>query len=186
MTHSARTQFLEAAARAYVGTDPATSAHLMAQRNLETTRNVLSVFEDPSTPYCRACGMIQVPGRTSAISVSDGRLANRCRSTTKAMGKGKSEGTKSILVECLTCHRYVKSALPSSPEMEVKASAKAIASTKENVTRKTGKPTTGNAGSKQRAKARKGGLQAILEKSKQGSTSSVGDGLDLMNFLKQA
>ena len=48
------------------------------------------------------------------------------------------------------------------------------------------KPVSTNNSSKKRAKTRKqGGLQALLEKSKENCNSSSGPGLDLMDLMRQ-
>ena len=183
LTQNARGQFLEAAARAYVGIDPATSAYLMARRNLGATQDVKGVSGNGSSPSCRACGTTMLPGRTSSISISDESLARQWKSKTKSIGIERQLKKKSILIKCMTCHYYVKATLPPPQKSKDTASVVEVAPLKANATGKN--PSTGNAGSKQRARARKGGLQAMLEKSKQGSISTRESGLGLMDFLTQ-
>ena len=189
---NARARFLENAARAYTQTDSATSSHLITQLNSVNVQGGKISSEDFS---CRACGTIQLPGLTSSTTIA-GEVSEEKRSS-REMAKRKvtQVNGKSVQITCLKCHHYVKHALPRS----VQCSRKTVPSqdktalpptsnedaAKSTPTSTSHKSATSNAGSRQRAKARKGGLQAMLEKSKQNLMPSSETGLDLMDFMKQ-
>ena len=190
----ARLRFLEASARHYAATAPAISAHLMLQRNLEVVGREIKVVKGSASPACQSCVTIMIPGWTSKITIENEGAVGKGRSGKRSARKGREEKDKKLVFECLACHRYVKTDLDFSRRPRKGArGAKALLSTSQ-ATAAISKPKSAgdpqkavaaNSGSKQRAKARKGGLQAMLEKSKQSSTPSVGRGLGLMDLMKQ-
>lgn len=192
-SQTARAKFQETAAYTYAVRSPATSAYLMLHRNFETTLSVKPSRDDSSIPSCRACGTIFLPGWTSKTSISNQSSVRKGPpSSKKEAGKARQGKRKVLKVECLKCHRYVQTSLDSLKLVRkpavVEHPASATRMTTTDVTRvmtksEKQKPTVGNGG-RQRAKARRGGLQAMLEKSKQTSTSSFGSGLDLMDFMR--
>ena len=195
---AAKLRFLNASAHHYLTSAPATSTHLMLQRNLEVADNGLVLREDEGSRSCRACGSILIPGRTSRTSIiSDGVSKNKARSKKRSAEREVEKPIKFVKIDCLVCYRFEKKPLQRPTDSSVRKSGKATAQpTPLTVTRagvtdpaspQSLKPVTTNASSKQRAKARKhGGLQAMLEKSKASSIPSSGFGLDLLDLMKQS
>lgn len=194
---AAKLRFLNASAHYYSTSAPATSAHLMLQRNLEVADNGLVLREEEGDGSCRACGSILIPGRTSRTSIVSGEVSKSKARSKKHRGEREVEKPiKFMKTDCLVCHRFEKKPLQPT-DSSIKKSGKATAQpTPLTVTRagvtdpaspQSLKPATTNASSKQRAKARKhGGLQAMLEKSKASSIPSSGFGLDLLDLMKQS
>lgn len=134
---------------------------------------------------CGACGNVMVPGWSCKVS-------NRVQRST--IGKKEKDNKpalpnileKSTAYTCSRCQRETVHTLQPKPRRQVrkpKASMNLMLPTPVNHAKKeVGEPTvkTTNANSKQRQKARKGGLQAMLDKNK--SQSSGLGGLDLMDF----
>ena len=193
----AKIKFLDASACHYAVVAPATSAHLMLQRNSEAAVNSVPLQIEGSRA-CRACGTILIPGSTSRTSIVRER-ATKSRSRSREQGKDGRAGTpvKSLKVDCLKCHRYEKKPLQDTGSTNSRKPSGLLAQTVPSVSGSVDKnPSdmtqsarvgTASAGSKQRAKARKhGGLQAMLEKTKVSTNSSQGFGLDLLDLMKQS
>lgn len=199
----ARTQFLEAAARTYAVTDPSTSAHLMLQRDVESIPQPRSTRQDLVSSSCTVCGTIFLPGWTLRTSLVNQRLNGndvpKDKSSQTEDGekdqeheqKQQQQQRKPIFLvnECLICHRYVRTVLgrPRNPKDRKYAPIATIQ--RESISESADlsemqKPAKINAQSKQRAKARKGGLQALLDKSTQSSAPPLCS-FDLMDFMKQ-
>lgn len=134
---------------------------------------------------CGACGNLMLPGRSCEVR-------NEPRPTTGAAGskrpKQATRRERDVVYACLRCHRKTLLAIPlrapkhmrkSAPK--VKAEPAAVAPKDSSLADKNKVIKTSNASSKQRAKARKGGLSAMLAQSK--SQSSASKGLDLMDFM---
>ena len=167
---AAKLRFLNASAHHYSTSAPATSAHLMLQRNLELADNGLVLREEEGDGSCRACGSILIPGRTSRTSIVSGEVSKSKARSKKHRGEREVEKPiKFVKTDCLVCHRFEKKPLQRPTDSSIKKSGKATAQpTPLTVTRagvtdpassQSLKPATTNASSKQRAKARKhGGL----------------------------
>lgn len=192
---SVRNRFLEAAARIYAVDHPATSAHLMAQRNEESNPLGRPLGRDSAIISCMACGTLMIPGVTSKTILRNAGPDRKVKRKNKLNRRGsetsEQEHGKSMLliVECMKCHRHTRRPMdtPRQPKDKKYAAAEGIRKTsvpESSVQNAVEKLAKDNAQSKQRAKARKGGLQALLDKSKQDSSSSLGS-LDLMDFMKQ-
>ena len=193
----AKIKFLDASACHYSVIAPATSAHLMLQRNSEAA-DISIPLQVEGTRACRACGTVLIPGSTSRTSiVCEKPTKTRIRS--RELGKHDRAGTpmKSVRVDCLICHRYEKKPLQGSGGTNTKKPSVLNTRTIPSVTGSADKEPldmpqfarvgTASASSKQRAKARKhGGLQAMLEKTKASVNSSPGFGLDLLDLMKQS
>ena len=187
-------QFLEAAGCHYSMIAPATSAHLMLQRNSEAANNSVPVQKSGA---CRACGTILIPGSTSRTSIVH-EQSSKTKVHTKKHSKDDSarKPIKFVRVDCLVCHRYERMPLQGSSRPNVKklsvlntgplTSVSGFADKEPSDMPQSARVGTASASSKQRAKARKhGGLQAMLEKSKVSANSSPGFGLDLLDLMKQ-
>lgn len=199
----AKMRFLDASARHYASSAPETSAHLMAQRNMEAAESGISLNKTQSSGSCKACGSILVPGWTSWTSIitKDGKV-KQLKVGSKKMAR--SNLPKYLRVDCLICYRYEERPLqglkPTSKhplkiphkeasigsELRQPCSQTADSSAASTSHMQVSEPLATNASSKKRAKARKqGGLQAMLEKSKASTGPSAGFGLDLLDLMKQ-
>lgn len=199
----AKIRFLEATARHYASSAPETSAHLMAQRNIEAADNGLSPSRNQSNGSCKGCGSILLPGWTSRTSII--RKGGKVKVQSKKKPRSNaSDLDRYLRVDCLICYRYEERPLqglkpkskhplqisseqalvgsgPQQPPSQIHDSSAASADQAQ-----ASKPLATNTNSKKRAKARKpGGLQAMLEKSKASTGPSSGFGLDLMDLMKQ-
>ncbi len=196
-TMEAKIKFLNASACHYSVIAPATSAHLMLQRNSEAADNSVPLRVDGSRA-CRACGTILIPGSTSRTSiVHEKAIKTRIRSSRHGKDDRAGTPTKSVRVECLICHRYEKKPLQDSSGTNIKKpsvsntrtvpSVSGFADKEPSDMPQSARVGTASASSKQRAKARRhGGLQAMLEKTKVSANSSPGFGLDLLDLMKQS
>ncbi|KAL8693712.1 MAG: hypothetical protein Q9218_001513 [Villophora microphyllina] len=187
----ARIRFLDDSARALQIAAPSTSAHLMLERNNVAEENEKSLSKAQLKDICKACGTILIPDVTAKFEAVDLHPSKkkRARVSAEPVNVGKRFKT-----ECLTCHRVVR-----IQNQAAKTSAKSLGSiqssrvpTSKNSTQSRHaeaqfeKPASANVNSKKRSKARKqGGLQALLEKSKEMEIRSPGLGLDLMDFMKK-
>lgn len=206
----AKLRFLEASARHYASSAPATSMHLMAQRDAESARRGEPSIEDRRDGICKGCGTILIPGWTSRTTIiTKGMVGRRLKVKAKGQGKIKSEkrtkisgsdSLKYLKVDCLICYRFEEKPLPglkgkikNPPKQAVTEAEHQLpsAQTDDSPTASASqahvsKPPTTSSSSKKRAKARKqGGLQAMLEKSKASTSPASAFGLDLLDLMKQ-
>ena len=189
----ARLRFLNRSARLLDGIAPATSAHLMLERN-----NVAEVSGRTSNKaqmhdFCQACGTIfhtdLMPGPDS---LDPGVAELQGRNTVPDNVSLGNHGD----TQCHACRRVVvrPSLRPRQYErndqMKVKAwgrpSEAIIIPPSELNMAESVKVTSANINSKKRAKARKeGGLQAMLEKAKGTNSQYSSTGLNLMDLMKE-
>lgn len=195
----AKARFLDSSARHYVSSYPATSAHLMLQRNLTTAGSAMPVRGKESKGVCQACGTILIPGWSSRTSIVSHGVSKRelpkSGSKSRFRSKISSLPAKRMKVECLICYRFEEIPLQSSrletagrpqrSEDYLALSEKPDTGFSSQV--QDTKPVTMTTSSKQRARARKqGGLQALLNESKTSTSHSSGSGLDLLDLMKKA
>ncbi|KAF1841173.1 uncharacterized protein K460DRAFT_371179 [Cucurbitaria berberidis CBS 394.84] len=185
-----RARFLQEAAHSLAVTSPAASAFLGSTRiNLiDDAHQVISSKEYDALrrEVCHACGSLLIPGWSCTVSI---------RAQLKGKAKKPKDGSttsmksdKSTVYDCFRCHRETTETLqpkPSRPLRKGKShtapDSKPALDTQKSTREDDAKVVKSiNASSKQRQKARKGGLQAMLEKNKT-QTSSQG-GFDLMDF----
>jgi hypothetical protein len=128
---------------------------------------------------CGACGVLMIPGWSCQISNRTGPENGRRRGK---KDPNKSETARTTMTyQCLRCNRTTEQTLLPQARRNMKKTRSVTTTLEIRPSKKEedAKPKTANASSKQRQKARKGGLQAMLEKNKS-QTSKVG--LDLMDF----
>ena len=188
-------KFLDAAAFHYSMIAPATSAHLMLQRNFEAANNSVPVQRSGA---CRACGTTLISGSTSRTSiVHEPSTTTEVHSRKHGNDDSARKPIKFLRVDCLICRRYERKPLqgPSRPNVKKLSALKpgtlpsvgGFAAKEPLDMPQSARVGTASASSKQRAKARKhGGLQAMLEKTKVSANSSSGFGLDLLDLMKQS
>ena len=194
-TMEAKIKFLDAAACHYSVIAPATSAHLMLQRNSEAAVNPTPVEEGRA---CKACGTILIPGSTSRTSiVHEKATKNTIHSKKHPKDDPAGIPMKFVRFDCLVCHRYERKPLQGSRGPNIKKpsvshtrtvpSVSGFADKRLSEMPQSARVGTTSASSKQRAKARKhGGLQAMLDKTKVSANASPGFDLDLLDLMKQS
>lgn len=187
----AKLRFLHASAHLYSVTAPATSAQLMLQRHIEGAGDPRPQNIDGSSSACKACGTVLIPGwtsRTSRVDKRASRDANLKPGAKKhARGKLFPISEKHVRVKCLACHRFEDTLLQKSKTSSNIDKAKATSRTTRSSHPKPNlDPESNPQASKRRERARKhkGGLQAMLEKSK-APTAPSGFGLELLDLMKQ-
>jgi RNase P subunit RPR2 len=180
-----RSNFLREAAHLLAVSSPTTSASLGAaqDRLIEDAELDLQHKEIDALRrgFCGACGNPMIAGWSCNVTH---------QSDTKRVRKGKPskdsrQPTKHIIYTCLRCERQTVQALQARPPKHVRKSTNRKASQPVPESRQQPQEVSKvaksvNASSKERKKARKGGLAAMLEKSK--SQSSNQGGFDLMDF----
>lgn len=183
-----RTKFLQEAAHALAVSSPAAStflgtarSNLIEDADLELTSREHDAFR---REFCGACGNLMIPGWSCKVST--------CSQPEKQDTKPKSrikESThlrKSTVYNCLRCHRTTTQKVQPRPSKPLRKSKGRTEPEPMLDNKKPSKEDDAkvlksiNASSKQRQKARKGGLQAMLAKNK--SQASNQGGFDLMDF----
>ncbi|KAL8713059.1 MAG: hypothetical protein Q9220_002919 [cf. Caloplaca sp. 1 TL-2023] len=198
-TLEARLAFLDRSARLLHEAAPSSSAYLMSQRNLVAEQNEKSLSKAQLKDICKACGTILMPDLTLKREITDQGIAKRNTGDSHNL---ESDGLmKRIRTECLICRRVVLAPVQPSQQRQDKViplrstqamgASKTSASDSDSIMEKgvtqVMKHPSANESSRKRSKARKqGGLQALLEKSKDSGSRPPGFGLDLMDFLKDS
>ncbi|CAO1601407.1 hypothetical protein XANCAGTX0491_005070 [Xanthoria calcicola] len=191
----ARLRFLDRSARLLNGTAPATSAHLMLERNTVAEEHGKALHKAQLQGICKACGTMS---DADNISTSDPLRPNAASSKGRNWDSmpGHVSFNNPSNNECHTCRRVVVK--PSfqlqeygrNNQIRTTASAKLpdnkASPSLEHDLVKVDKVIPANLSSKNRAKARKqGGLQAMLEKAKETNRQPSDTGLNLMDLIKK-
>ncbi|KAI8936563.1 hypothetical protein NX059_006964 [Plenodomus lindquistii] len=191
-----RIQFLQDAAHLLAVSSPAAAAFMGRARDrvIEDAGLALAPkeYEASRRDICGACGNVMIPGLSCRVSTRSkpkskgvGRRCNHKKEATTTP-EPRSASETEVMYQCLRCHRETTQTLPPKPRRQT---SKSRAHTEPQPTKQVkmhnngtdgGISKTSNSTSKQRQKARKGGLQAMLEKNK--SQSSGSGGFDLMDF----
>ena len=192
----AKLKFLEKAALTYGRKAPGVSAHIMLQRAAIVDELGMNGSRNDCQDVCQACGTFSIPGVTSKTTMNGGRRSKKAQNSSKRKNDTASmksvQPTKSLETTCLSCFRVSKVAIrpsvrqrleghqnhrtPAKSKSPVMTSIDDASSTKTvapNISTKKGKPR------------KKGGLQALVERSKESHQSAPPFGLDLMDFMKQ-
>ncbi|KAH7080284.1 hypothetical protein BKA63DRAFT_240060 [Paraphoma chrysanthemicola] len=177
-----RSGFLHEAAHLLAVSSPSASAFIGSARLtfIENANVDISVKEREALRRgtCGACGSLLIPGWSSRISSE-----TQGKDQKKKAAKDTAAAKTNVVSECLRCHRKTEQNLQPQPRRKLRGQQKASATTLvtriKPVVEDSKLPKTANASSKQRQKARKGGLQAMLEKNK---TQNSSQGFDLMDF----
>ncbi len=195
-----RANYLQHAAHLLAISSPSAAAFLGSARDrlIEDAELTLSPKELAATrrEICGACGNLLVPGWSCKVS-------NRAEQTRKKLMEKElkkpeqalesTRPEKGAVYTCLRCHREtvhkIQQRQPSRANRRGKTIAETLQQTiqdeKNFVLRNNdggeARNNTINANSKQRQKARKGGLLAMLEKNKAANSSSS-SALDWMDF----
>lgn len=183
-----RSNFLREAAHLLAVSSPTTSAFLGAAQDklIEDAELDLQQKEVDALRrrFCGACGNPMIAGWS--CKVAHQTQTRRVRKQKKP-SKDSTQPTKHIVYTCLRCERQTVQTLQARPSKHVRKSTAQKASQPLPEPKQQAQEVNNNkmvksvnASSKERKKARKGGLAAMLEKSK-AQNSSQG-GFDLMDF----
>ncbi|KAF3043180.1 hypothetical protein E8E12_007400 [Didymella heteroderae] len=181
-----RSNFLREAAHLLAVSSPTAAAFLgSAQgRLIEDAEMALQQKEVDALrrSFCGACGNLMIAGWSCKVAHQADR--KKVRKDNKS-SKGSTQPSKQVVYTCLRCERQTVQALQARPARHIRKLAAMKASQplpepKQQAPEVTKVVKSVNASSKERKKARKGGLAAMLEKSKSQNSSS--GGLDLMDF----
>ena len=189
---NAKVKFLSHAAQHYADKSASTSAHLILERDTHN-REAAKQKQSDRRQSCQACGTILLPGVTSEVRTESsqhlGGNLRKSKAPKKANLLGAGTARKYIKTTCLACHRYEKAPLEPLKPTKRQLLAQPVTGLDESIlpsSRRLEKPSNANQSSKQRAKSRKqGGLQTLLHKSRQGSSTQSGTSLGLMDLMKQ-
>ncbi|PFH55817.1 hypothetical protein XA68_17571 [Ophiocordyceps unilateralis] len=177
---AAKLRFLTDAAHLLRSSAPETSDHLMRHRSGLMSLAGLFQPQLQRQHVCSACGHIMVPGEGTVVRLE----TIRCRKRDAKASAAKASRGRFKVVTCGRCQRPTRIGL-DAPGPTTKA-AIAKAHTKLKAKTKTTGPceapkTSANASSKQRAKDRKAGLQALLSRQQPASAGS----LTLADFMRK-
>ncbi|KZM21797.1 hypothetical protein ST47_g7123 [Ascochyta rabiei] len=181
-----RSNFLREAAHLLAVSAPTTSSflgtaqdRLIEDAEIELPQRELDALR---RGFCGACGNPMIPGWSCRVAHQS--EAKRVRKEKKP-SKDLTQSAKHVVYTCLRCERQTVQSLQARPAKHVRKAATQKASQplpepKQQAKEVNKVAKSVNASSKDRKKARKGGLAAMLEKSK--SQSSSQGGFDLMDF----
>lgn len=193
----AKLRFLLASGHLYSVTAPATSAEIMVQHHTEIAGTARLTSSQGSSMSCKACGTVLIPGWTSQVSkVEKGssRIVNpKSRSKKLTRGQRSVHPEKYVRVKCLACHRFEDTRMQKTKASRNKERDESTLLTTSTLNAMSNldpdsTPTEKSTkASRRRERARKhnSGLQAMLDKSRAPTTTSVGLGLDLMDLMKE-
>ncbi|KAF2798320.1 hypothetical protein K505DRAFT_233514 [Melanomma pulvis-pyrius CBS 109.77] len=191
-----RLDFLKEAAYLIAIPSPTTSAALGTARDKLLEQHDADL-EAPNKEWhalrrevCGACGNLMVPGWSCEVTHQT-RSKKLGKRKTKDALKPSNRPEKDVVYTCSRCHRRTVQTLPPRPSRHAQQSTGAIDTRniidaftprEKGVEATSAVIKSANASSKQRKKTRKGGLQALLDKSKTQTSGSLG--LDLMDFMQ--
>ena|SRR5690242_3569101 len=181
-----RSNFLREAAHLLAVSSPTASASLGAAQDRLIADAELGLqpkeVDALRRTFCGACGNPMIAGWSCKVAhQTEGRWVRKG----KKPSKDATQAAKQIVYTCLRCERHTVQYLQARPPKHVRKSTAQKASQPllepKQQTQKVEKVVKSvNASSKERKKARKGGLAAMLEKTK--SQNSDKGGFDLMDF----
>jgi len=186
----ARLRFLSASARHYALAAPATAAHLMLQHAQVAEETGLPYGKDHPSDTCRACGTIAVADTTADNLAGESQTAEQRLKVPVILPSPKLMASPSEIdifgIKCAACHRITRKPVarvgavghngPRKQQVTTAAAHQSGALASED---------SPNKGTRQRPKARKrGGLQAMVERSRVSRDTGLASGLDLMDLMK--
>lgn len=201
---AATLRFLTDAGHLLATTVPEASAYLLSRRNDLMFEHEVPLSDKQRQHVCSCCGHIMLPGQGSDLEVKPEKKTDRTRRSARLPTAKRAQSirrqprlsgpTKSIT--CGLCGRQTEVKLPApapisrrDPTSQRHHSAptprEGAASSASSVSQETpAQRSSANASSKKRAKARKAGLQALLDQSS-ARGSRPGLGLSLADFLEK-
>lgn len=188
---SARLRYLNDSAYLLAATAPETSRYLMSKCNAQILDNGMEQSDSQRRQACGACGTIMILGWRVSIHV-DGHITGRkTGKVQKESQKPKPKSQKDMVYSCTSCGRETRFTIPTPPSVKRKKTsvyqntAKAAVPS-PSLPENAAVTASANLSRKKRAKAKKGGLGALLANKKASDAQQSGFGLDLMDFLKKA
>ncbi|KAI0901079.1 hypothetical protein F4806DRAFT_180469 [Annulohypoxylon nitens] len=193
---SRKIAFLTDAAHLLIKTAPETSAYLMVQQDSLIFQNDLERPDMQRQHACGACGHIMIPGQGSELKLKASKAIRRKirakrSNTAKSQDKKKNKKQEVPASEsrkrftCGMCGQYTDVSIPLAAPIArrrllklTKPQDPGVAHPNKPVPVAGPAKASANATSKKRAKSRKQGLQALLQKA-QSSASQPQDGLGL-------
>lgn len=182
---SARLLYLNSSAHVLSTEATSTSRYLMARHNSLIFNASLERPDSHRQEACGSCGNMMIMGWQATLRVQSQRIRRQ-------KGNTKRSCPKEIVLNCEVCDRNTRISLnPVAPRYTVRPTKNATQERKRlgeaAVQPESNSGTvSANSSSKRRAKARKGGLGALLASKKASDTASTGFGLDLMDFMKKS
>lgn len=185
-----RLNFLQEAAYLLAASSPSAAAVLGSASDRFVKESDLNVppkeYETHRREICGACGNVLISGWSCKVSNCVQRKPPRKKQKTDENTILPKVSEKGTAYTCLRCYRETIQGLQPKPRRQVRKSTANMNLTilpKSSEARKDDREAlvkTTNASSKQRQKARKGGLQAMLDRNK--SQNASHGGFDLMDF----
>lgn len=181
-----RSNFLREAAHLLAVSSPTTSAFLGAAQDRLIADAELDLHPKEvdalRRAFCGACGNPMIAGWSCKVAH---QTESKGVQKNKRPSKDSTQPTKHIVYTCLRCERQTVQSLQARPSRHVRKStaqkvSQPLPEPKKQTLEVSKVVKSVNASSKERKKARKGGLAAMLEKSK--SQNSNQGGFDLMDF----
>lgn len=186
---SKRLHFLNDAAHLLIKSAPETSSYLMDSRRSLMANNGVRRSDAEKQQSCIGCGQIVVVGQGTSLKIETvGQVQSR-KVKTRATSKSKHNKTNDppALCKTYTCERcgaFTRITLPKpAAPLRREAGRRTRALSKPGPPAVVAKQPTANTNSKKRAKARKAGLQALVDDRPK---SGLGSGLSLSSFLKKS
>ena len=189
----AKIKFLDRAAETYALKIPSLSAHIMLERFATAARLDTIESKKDGGNVCRACGTLLISGLTSRVSLNSDRSSRKVSKVSKRKDPSKSRQIeKSLETHCLVCHRFSKVALCPSKRQNLSEQGRRPTDGKvqsptgidvESVSPATLKAV--NVSGKRTKTRKKGGLQALTQRTKESNQTNTSFGLDLMDFMKE-
>jgi len=183
---SARLRFLNDSAHLLAATAPSTSRHLRSKCNTLISEHELVLSNTQKGSACGACGTIAIMGWEGTMHTE---LPPSRRKNARLNGQAAKQ-TKILVYQCKTCGSKTRSPL-GTPPSAIRRKSTTSDSRSLAPSHSLNKATSSSSvpevksNSKKRAKARKGGLEALLAAKKAGP-EAPGFGLDLMDFMTKS
>lgn len=184
---SARLRFLHDSAHLLATAAPATSRHLMSKCNSILFDSGLDQSDAQKRQACGCCGNIMILGHEATLRV---QVQPHRMKSGKAQ-KHAASSQKELVYTCNVCDRATRFKMPT-PAVKRRSMVGPSSKTKISVpsqpaiSQSPPVVTSTNASSKKRAKARKGGLGALLASKKAAEAQQSGFGMDLLDFMKKS
>jgi len=180
---SARLRYLNDAAHLLMTMAPTTSKYLMSRCNSLIFDSGLERSESQRRQTCGACGTIMVTSWEATVQVQ----SQRSRRNSSKTQKVAPNPTKEVVYNCDSCGKKTHFKLPPAAAKRkavVRGGQKTAALQQGKL--QPSQIVTASSSSKKRAKARKGGLEALLASKKATGAQQPSFSLDLMDFMTMA
>lgn len=154
----------------------------MSKYNALIFDNQIQVDDKQAMKSCGACDSLILPGWQGVLESQ----SERSKGLTKGKRPDRTVQLRSMVYECGACGKKTRERVKQPPPVKRNVVGTSISKETEQLAASTvaaTNTTSTQSSSKKRAKARKGGLAAMLAQKKTADTS--GSGFDLMDFMKR-